>query len=206
MGLSYVAFACSIEEFTSIYSSRDEALFDRIVQSSDPGVRHYLDLDAHAGEGERGPGAGIPRHLYPLAELFMGAPLISSKPHEYATGLIACLYVLGTKVGSSGGGYGRQMEAQEAIDALGVRGELLPEMDVQWPVPGLRPVQDWPMYCGVPLPEVDRRAAAMEEVMACLSPDRRSELPDRAVCFLEDMTEFYRTCATMRSDLILVAH
>lgn len=202
MGLSYLAFACSIEELQSVYSSRDEALYTRMITSDDSAVRHYLDLDkaARASDGI------VPDNLAPLHELFVGAALTRHKPHKYGYALVACAYALGAFLGESMGGYGRQMEAMRALEEMGESDELLPDMTVEWPIPNMPILEDWPMYFGVPAAEVTRRAAAMKELMGRISPVYRERATERAAEFIDDIAGFYEACAAMKRDLIVVSH
>jgi hypothetical protein len=202
MGLSYLAFACPVEELESVYSSRDEALYTKLVTSEVRAIRHYLHLDR-----EHAPAIGEwPQHLAPLRDLFVGASLTLHEPHQYGYALIACLYALGTYLGESGGGYGRQAEASIALHEMGESDELLPDMSVDWPIPNMPSVEDWPMYLGLPAADVERRAAGMKSLLARISPGHHGRMPERAARFLDDFDGFYEKCAALKQDLIVVSH
>jgi len=202
MGLSYLAFACSIEELESVYSSRDEALYAKLVKSRKSGVRHYLGLDESAPSRA----LDVPPNLAPLRDIFIGAAPRFHAPSRYAYALIACMYELGTHLGESGGGYGRAMEAMSALDELGEDEALLPDMGIEWPIPGMPSVEDWPMYLSLPAEEVKRRAAAMKDILARVGPTIRERAPERASNFMDDFAGFYERCAKKSRDLVVVCH
>lgn len=80
MGISYVAIAGSLDALASVYSSRDEALFERVLASEHPQVRHYLQAACARDEI---------RPETVLADIFRGTALTACRPHVYAYALLA---------------------------------------------------------------------------------------------------------------------
>lgn len=196
MGLDILAYACSIDTFCAVHGCRDEALFDKIMKSSNESARHYLDID---------PAVSYPSETSNALQGIIHGDMSDFEPATYAWALVGYVCEIGQRLGSNGGSYGRQMDADNFLYKIGESTSALPEFEVTWPI-GKICVKDWPMYCGVRAPDVVRHAKTMQDIMTRVTPERMAHLRDSAYSFLRDLTEYYTECAALETDLILIAH
>jgi len=198
MGMSILAFACSIEAFHKVYGCRDEALYDKLVQSDDYSIRHYMGLNYSS------PRPAEERRTA-LREIIDGVALEQFDASTYCYSLIAVLYGLGEYLGSNGGSYGRQMDADGVLYRLKESLSALPQFDVQWPIENLS-VPDWPMIQTIPLVDVKRYAEIMSDIMTRVTEKEMGDATPSAYDFLVDLRDYYQAAAEKNQDLILVAH
>lgn len=195
MGLSILAFTCSIDAFRAVYGCRDDALYEKLVQSQDKLVRHYLSLEDSEASLEQ---------TSALREIIAGDPLKQFRAATYAQSLIAVLHGIGRYLGSNGGSYGRQNDADEVLRKLGESVQALPMFEITWPMGGIQ-VEDWPMIQTIPLAQVIPNAAMMQDIMTRVTEDKMGDATPSAYYFLLELTDFYKECADQKQDLILVA-
>lgn len=198
MGMSILAFACSIEAFRKVYGCRDQALYEKMIQSDDYSTRHYLGLnysDPKPGEEQKAA----------LREIIAGVALEQFDASTYGYSSIAVLYAIGEYLGSNGGSYGRQMDADGVLSRMGEKLSALPQFDVRWPIGNIC-VSDWPMIQTIPLVEVKQYAEIMTDIMTRVTEKEMGDETPSAYQFLVDLCEYYRSCTEKNQDLILVAH
>lgn len=196
MGVSYVSVVCSLDALASVYSSRDEALFRRVVASRDSGVRHYLSV---AGEDGGRPPAE------PLAEVFRGAQLSPMRPHVYAYALLAYALVLGERAGELDCAYRRAGRLSARLASLGERDAVIPVFCDAWPLPDLA-LGDHPMCTTLRAEEVARLATETRALLERVGPRLVDEDDDLSLELLAFFTECYEAAARRGSDLLMVAH
>lgn len=196
MGLDILAYAYSIDTFCAVYGCRDEALFDKIMKSSNRSTCHYLDID---------PIKAYPSERSNALQGIINGDMSALEPATYAWALVGYVCEMGRFLGSNDGSYGRQVEADNFLRKIGESTSALPEFNVKWPI-GEVCVTDWPMYYGVRAVDVVRYAKTMQGVMTRVTSKRRAHLRDSAYSFLQDLTEYYTECAALGTDLILIAH
>lgn len=197
MGLSILAFACSIDAFRAVYGCRDDALYEKLVLSQDTSVRHYLSLN------DPDPEASV-EQIDALRGIIAGDPLKQFRASTYARSLIAVLHGLGRYLGSNGGSYGRQNAADAVLYKMGEKIDALPDLEVRWPIGELQ-VEDWPMICTISADRVIRYAAIMKDIMTRVTEEKMGNATPSAYYFLLELTEYYQQCADEKQDLILVA-
>ncbi len=199
MGLEYFAFACSLDDFASVYASRDRVLWDAICKSPHPNVRARLGLDEPSSD-ER------PAGLQALHDIFRGAAFFRESAHVYAFAHSACAWHLGRYLGVSLGSYGRHAQLMEYLQARGDADDdpfgLL--NIIEWPLPGLPIIEDWPMLWAFSAEEVRQRA---EGIAACSRRLGKAVKPDddSAWSLYAEMAGFYADCARAGDPLLVVA-
>lgn len=198
MGLDILAFACSIDAFTRVYGCREMATYEKILQSDDSSVRHYLRLD------DQGP-SGQSERARALLDIFQGVTLDSFEPSTYGYALVGALHVLGQFLGSNGGSSGRQMYADSALRKMGENTSALPGFGVDWPMGGIS-VPDWPMVQMIGHADVVSRAAMMTDLMTRVTSEHLGAKYSTSYDFLVSLTAYYTEAAALKQDLILVAH
>lgn len=199
MGLEYFAFACSLDDFASVYGSRDRALWDALCASPHRVVRARLGLD-EAPSFER------PQGLQALHDIFRGAAFFREQAHVYAFAHTACAWHLGRPLGVSLGSYGRH---GQLMAYLADRGE--PDDDpfglvnnLDWPLPDLPPLVDWPALWAFSPGEVRHRATAIaacsRRLGGAVKPD-----DDSAWSLYAEMAGYFGECARTGDALLVVA-
>lgn len=197
MGLSILAFACSIDAFCGVYGCRDQALYDKLVQSENSSIRHYLCLNSSDPEDAE-------KQKAALQEIIDGVALERFDAFTYARSLVGVLHGIGEYLGSNGGSYGRQMDADDVLRRRGENRSALPQFDVRWPI-GNMMVDDWPMVQTIRKSDVVRYAEIMTDLMSRLTQEDMGDATDSAYYFLLDLRDYYKSCAEKNEDIILVA-
>ncbi len=199
MGLEYYAFACSLDEFASVYGSRDRALWDAISASPHRDVRARLGLDEP-------PSYQRPQGLQALHDIFRGAAFFRERSHVYAFAHMTCAWHLGRPLGVSLGSYGRHAAL---MSYLSDRGE--PDDDpfglvnnLAWPLPDLPPIEDWPALWAFTADEVRQRAAAIAACTRRLGDAVKPD-DDSAWSLYAEMAGYFADCARTGDALLVVA-
>lgn len=197
MGLSILAFACSMNAFRRVYGSHDQALYERLIHSENSSIRHSLGMsfsDSKSTEAQK----------TALREIIEGVALEQFDPSTYARSLIAVLHGIGDYLGSNGGSYGRQMDADAVLYQRKESLRALPQFDVRWPI-GELCVPDFPQIQLIPFSDVEQNASIMRDVMSRLTEKDMGDATESAYYFLLDLRDYYNKCAELKQDMILVA-
>lgn len=202
MGLELYAYAASYDEWASLYSSRDDAFWRRLLRSRSTAVRSYLGIK---GPLPKTTSTSVPRNLEPLYEILTGGSCRNEEPHRYAYAMIACLACMGAPIGTSGGSYGRFASASVMVHDLGERASILPDLDMDWPLPGVS-TPDGPYNWVERRADVAPRARELRALVERLTKPLSDPSNERVKNTLHDYVRLYEAAVSAGADLIVVCH
>lgn len=132
--MNFQVVAIPLAELVAIYSSRDEALYARMLAPTNRYAARLLERE----ESRDG-----------LLDLLKGGHVHAHAPHHTAYAFEAIAFELGMSVGEIGSDACERVHS--LLSAIGARVELFPDVTEKWPVP-IADTPNMPLF-GVLVPE-----------------------------------------------------
>lgn len=158
MSLNFQVVAIPLADLVAIYSSRDDALYARMLAPANRYAARLLERE----ESRNG-----------LLDLLKGGHVHNSHtPHHTAYAFEAIAFEIGTPVGEISSDACERVHT--LFSAMGARVELFPDVTEKWPVP-IADTPDMPLF-GVLLPkQIADRHALLVQLGRRVEPDAEDE-------------------------------
>ena len=202
MGTSYTGILLPVERIESLYASRDEALFARMLDPQDHHARHLMGLEGseHTKRERRSA----------LEQILLGTACDDGRPSHFAYVIEAVCFELGTLVDELNRFYEKQAYALLARHPE-LEDELLERhVDIFLPLP-IRETEGSPLMGWARRSEQLARRDRLASFAASLEafrPDGEEEEEQVSLCriYIERAKGFYEAALSADTDLFLFCH